>query len=68
MKRGEEMEMITLVLAGSNQNSDGAAVTSEVCPTIPGPHQSQEEGLEQETIRFSKVEGDNRCQPFPSSP
>lgn len=35
------MEMIIVVLAASDQCSVGAAVTSEVCPTVPGPHQSR---------------------------
>lgn len=39
------MEMIIVVLAISNHYSVGAAVTSEVCPTVPGPYQSLEEEL-----------------------
>lgn len=34
------MEMIIVVPASFNRNSVGAAVTSEVCPTVPGPYQS----------------------------
>lgn len=64
MKKGKEMEMIIVVLAGSNQYSVGAAVTSEVCPTVPGPHQSWGEELKQETVRFSQGKEDCRVSIF----
>lgn len=34
------MEMMIVVRASCTQNPDGAEVTSEVSPTVPGPHQS----------------------------
>lgn len=60
MKKGEEMEMIIVVPAGSNQHSVGAAVTSAVCPTVPGPHQSWGDELQQETVGFSRGKEDSR--------
>lgn len=66
MKKGEEMEMIIVVLTGSNQHSVGAAVTSEACPTVPGPHQSWGVELQQETVWFSR--GQRRLQGVNLSP
>lgn len=62
------MEMIIVVLAGTNQRSVGAAVTSEVCPTVT--HQSWGGGtkLGQKAVRFSFAEKIVRCQSFSSSP
>lgn len=60
------MEMIIVVQAGSNQYSVGTAVTSEVCPTVAGPHQSWGEELQLEMVRFLQGE-DCRWQSFPSS-
>lgn len=64
------MEMIIVVLAGTNQRSVGTAVTSEVCPTVT--HQSwgggAGRGLGQEAVRFSFAEKIVGCQSFSSSP
>lgn len=65
MKKGEEMEMIIVVLVGSNQYSMLAQrLKSEVCPPVPGPHQSWGEELQQETLRFLQANEDCRVSVF----
>lgn len=65
MKKGEEMEMIIVVLVGSNQYSMLAQrLKSEVCPPVPGPHQSWGEELQQETLRFLQANEECRVSVF----
>lgn len=62
------MEMIIVVPASFNRNSVGAAVTSEVCPTVPDPYQSTVYGeqIKLKPVRFFQAKDCGRQ--FFSSP